>query len=78
MKYLKLFSTACLVALQYFILVYPIQNSSSANQLQDTPTSTTNATMVSHLVTYSPVLTFILIILIWFKELAYLIDKYII
>jgi heme/copper-type cytochrome/quinol oxidase subunit 2 len=78
MKIFKTILTLVFIVLQYFVWNYPIANTASVNQLQDTPTSTTASTMMSHLITFSPIITLFLVVIVWWSELSRLIDKFVI
>ena len=75
MRNLKILLSVIVVVIQYFLEVFPIQNSFAVNQLEDTSMSSTNVTIVSHLLPFVPVVAFLLICLIWKKELNYIVNK---
>ena len=67
--------TLILLVLQVWILSLPIQNGVGVDQLKDTPTSTSNVTMVSEAYSATPLVTLGLVVFIWRKQIKTVYEK---
>ena len=64
------------LAVFYFCWTFPVANTASVNQLQDTPTSTSNALVMQHFLSFlNPVIFIIVLIVIWYENLKNLFAK---
>ena len=75
MKKTKIFFSFAVLALQHLLWILPIQNPAGVDQLNDTATSSSNVTIVSHLVTFAPVIGLIILYLIWKNELRTFVEN---
>jgi len=75
MKKTKIFFSFVVLTLQYLFWIIPIQNPAGVDQLNDTATSSSNVTIVSHLVTFAPVIGLIILYLIWKNELRTFVEN---
>ena len=75
MKKTKIFFSFIVLTIQYFLWILPIQNAAGVDQLNDTATSSSNVTIVSHLMTFSPVISLIILYLIWKNELRTFVEN---
>jgi len=75
MKKTKIFFSFVVLTLHYLLWILPIQNAAGVDQLNDTATSSSNVTIVSHLMTFSPVISLIIIYLIWKNELKTFVEN---
>jgi hypothetical protein len=72
---MKIFLSAVVIVLEWFIQTLPIQNSAGVAQIQDTATSSSYVHFVSALVTLSPIVMIAIIGLIWKSEIIKLFKK---
>ena len=68
-KILKTISSFFVVALNFLLGLYPVQNTTAVNQLSDSVTSSGDAQLVSQLLVLSPIFTIVIILFIWKNEI---------